>query len=220
MPRGGAPTAALARGVSSLKLKVPCLDIDVESRWLLALRAAIGPQPALRLDCNGGLSPLDAPAALLAFASANPELVEEPCAGEALLGLGELAVPWFADESFARPELRARLLAHAPVAGVVLKPTEIGGLARSLRLAERARAAGKRVVVTHAFEGPVALAACAELALALGSSALPPGLDRHAALGAFPAMAVPQLPDGGAFVEIVEPRCDPEASPAAHEVWS
>jgi L-alanine-DL-glutamate epimerase-like enolase superfamily enzyme len=55
-----------------------------------------------------------------------------------------------------------------------------------------------RTVVTHCFEGPVALAAASALALALPNdhpSPLACGLDRHAALDAWPELPLPMLTD-------------------------
>jgi len=78
----------------------------------------------------------------------------------------------------------------------VCKPTMLGGLAVSVRIAMRAHSRGKRVVVTHALEGPVALAGCAALALALGDVAPRAGLWPHGALTAFPAAALPGFAGG------------------------
>jgi hypothetical protein len=48
-------------------------------------------------------------------------------------------------------------------------------------------------VVTHLFDGPVALAVACELALSLPSPPLACGLDAHASLGLFGAAVVRQL---------------------------
>jgi hypothetical protein len=54
-------------------------------------------------------------------------------------------------------------------------------------------------VVTHLFDGPVALASCAELALSLQGAAAC-ALDPHVGLAAFPAFAIPQLDDASRVV--------------------
>ena len=52
--------------------------------------------------------------------------------------------------------------------------------------------------MTHLFDGPVALAAACELALALPPDGLLPcGLDPHDGLVAFPAVDVPRLRHAG-----------------------
>ena len=76
---------------------------------------------------------------------------------------------------------------------LVLKPTLLGGMCACLALARDAAARGLSVVVTHVFDGPVALAAAAELAAALPGRVLACGLDRHGGLAAWPDVAIPQL---------------------------
>jgi L-alanine-DL-glutamate epimerase-like enolase superfamily enzyme len=80
----------------------------------------------------------------------------------------------------------------------VLKPTLLGGFAVCLRIAREAAARGLAASVTHTFDGPVALAAAAELASALPARVLACGLDRHAGLGAWPDVAIAQLGDAHA----------------------
>jgi L-alanine-DL-glutamate epimerase-like enolase superfamily enzyme len=182
--------AAVLRGARALKLKASGKILAAECARLAQLRRH---DVALRVDLNGGLDVSSARRALEAYAGAGVELVEEPTSGAGLLELGEEALPWFADESLADPRLADGLLDHPGCAGFVLKPTLLGGFFRCLELSRRARRAEKRVMVSHAFEGPVALAAAAELALAARADSA--GLDRHAALSAFPSARLPQLPD-------------------------
>lgn len=192
--------ALRVRGFGTLKLKASGIDPAAEASWLRELARELG--VGLRVDLNGALAVEQAQAALEAYGSAGVELVEEPCAGVALLGLGACAVPWFADESLVDAELAARLVAHAGCAGLVLKPTVLGGYRVCLELARRAIDAGKRVIVSHCFEGPVGLAAVAELALAVGAlereagrEPLSMGVDQHAGLAAYPEVGLPQLPE-------------------------
>jgi L-alanine-DL-glutamate epimerase-like enolase superfamily enzyme len=186
---------AVARGARELKFKARGADPSAEVARLVELRRRVATALHIRLDLNGGLDVSSARAALEAYARAEVAFVEEPTQGAALLELGQCAVPWFADESLLQSDLQTALIETSAASGVVLKPTLLGGLSACVSLAARAARAQKRVVVTHAFEGPVALAACAELALALGSAnAEAPGLDPHAALSAFPAADVLQLP--------------------------
>lgn len=192
---------AARAGARSLKLKHSRPDHEATAAFLERVRAVaeahLGARPALRVDYNGALDVRDVAPALTTLARAGVELVEEPCRGAALLELGPFDVPWLADESLVDESLRARLLAHPHVGGFVLKPTLLGGLAVSLRIADVARDRGLPVVVTHAFEGPVGLAACAELALALagreGQRALAPGVDDHAVSRTFAPAHVAQV---------------------------
>lgn len=175
-----------------LKLKVTGDEREAES--LRGLRER-HPNLELRLDLNGALDLEHARRALEMYARFGVRWVEEPVAGRALLELGSTPVPWLADESLTDPVLADELVSSDACAGVVLKPTLLG-LGRARALAEHALARGKVALVSHAFEGPVALAACAELALSLGLQHAC-GIDGHAALSAFPPADLPQLPDGG-----------------------
>lgn len=163
------------------KLKIGALPLPEELARLRALRLAAGPGVALRLDANGAYRLDEAPAILAALAEVEPELIEEPVAGEALARLGRCAIPWAADESL-RSHADALLGCEACDA-VVLKPAVLGFLG-ALRLAERATQAGKGVIVTHLFDGPVALSAAWQLARCLPAPPLPCGLDEHDALAA------------------------------------
>lgn len=192
--------ALRGRGVGTIKLKASGVDPAGEASWLRELGRELG--AVLRVDLNGALALERAPAALEAYAAAGVELVEEPCAGAAMLALGAGPVPWFADEALVDAALAERLLAHPGCAGLVLKPTLLGGVGRCLGLAKRAIEAGKRAILSHCFEGPVGLAAVAELALAVGAmeraAGRPPlamGVDQHAGLAAYPEIVLSQLPE-------------------------
>ena len=188
--------SATARGARSLKFKAAGRDPANESARIIEMRRSLEVPLRIRLDLNGSLNADGARRALDHYARAEIELVEEPARGVDLLELGACAVPWFVDESLANPRLRKALLEEPAAAGFVIKPSLLGGVQQSWALAAEARSAGKQLVVTHAFEGPVALAACSELALALASpSAGAHGLDLHAALSAFPPARIAQLPN-------------------------
>lgn len=156
--------AALARGVRTLKVKLARPGGLPLAR---ALRAELGDAFALRLDANGTAVDLSALVPL------RVELLEEPAD---LLALRASPVPLAADES-----LQQHALAALPpsVRAVVLKPMTLGGLHRCRALAMEAHARGLGVIVTHTFDGPIAVAAAAALALSLPFAPLACGLDRH-----------------------------------------
>ena len=193
--------AALERGAAHVKLKVRGADLEDELERLRAVAGALSGRAAIRLDMNGAEDPEGARRAAFVYARAGASVVEEPTAGASLLSLGELALPWLADESLVLVALRRAFLEATACAGLVLKPTLLGGLAVCLDLAERSRGAGKSVVVTHAFDGPVALAAAAELALACQADLA--GLDAHAALGEGWSDRIATLPGRGAPLAVV-----------------
>jgi o-succinylbenzoate synthase len=199
------PTGAGAPpGVTTWKVKLgdPArLDQD-----LADLRRALAGAPVpvrVRVDVNRRWSRAEAARYLprLAELAADVALewVEEPTAAADLLALGD-AQPFVIalDESVADAEVDTEEALRRGLARVlVLKPAVLGGLSAAASWAARARAAGATPVVSHLFDGPVALAACAELALALALPGDPAaGLGLHAGLASLPLARVPQLGDG------------------------
>ena len=143
-----------------------------------AVRDALGPGGAIRVDANGvwDIDTAVAHIRQLDKAAGGLEYAEQPC-----LTIEELAavrrqvdVRIAADESIRRAEdpLRVAVAAAADVA--VIKCTPLGGVRRSLQIAE---AAGLPCVVSSALETSVGLAAQLALAGAL------PELDFACGLG-------------------------------------
>ncbi len=184
---------AIAAGARCLKIKVgPTGDLD----RVVAIHHA-APGTPLRIDANRTWSRALTRPLLHALADLPIEFVEEPCPDAHELLTGPLPCAIALDESLVT--LTAAQLALAlqspGLAALVLKPTLLGGLHACIALAARATAAGKQVVVTHALEGPIGTAACAELALALAGehgSKAPAGLAPHAALAGW-SIPVEQL---------------------------
>ncbi len=197
-------------GYGCLKLKVGG-DPDADLALLDSLRVEVGAAVALRADANRSLPAASAEEWLREAAGFELEFVEEPVAFERLLELTATHVPIALDESLHLPadqvraplrgaateaaeEFAADRISEAADAGrcsfVVLKPMALGGLGRCMRLAATARARGAEVVVSHLFDGPVGLAAAAELALALRPTPAA-GLAPHPGLGVWPAAVSP-----------------------------
>ncbi|BBF94055.1 enolase C-terminal domain-like protein [Blastochloris tepida] len=183
-----AEAAARGHGVLKLKIALPHRSPAEEDAHIAAVRAAIeAVRPGsvrLRLDANGALPASEVTARLAALARFGIEIVEEPCAGPALLALPALPLPWAADESLADPMLAERLMNLPPSRGpaaLVLKPALLG-LCRCLELAEAATARGLGLIVTHAFDGDLGFAAACALAAALPAAPWPCGLAPHAGL--------------------------------------
>jgi o-succinylbenzoate synthase len=172
---------AVALGARCLKIKVggePAADIE---RVLAIARRVLG--VPLRLDANRGWAREDVAGILVALRGLPIDYVEEPCQDAHELLAHDLPCRIALDESLAeldRAQL-ARALASPRLAAVVLKPTLLGGFARCRELAAEAHRHGVAPVVSHTLEGPIGMAACRELARAIGAD-VPVGLAPHAAL--------------------------------------
>lgn len=183
-----------ARGLSTVKIKV---SPTLVTESFAALEVARDAFPGhLRLDANGswGPNPLEC---LARLGSLGVQWVEEPAHGEDLLRISPGTCPWAVDESLVDGDLAMRLARERLCRAFVLKPTLLGGFYRCLDLAEEAQAQGIDVTVTHTFEGPVALAAACELALALPGRPMACGLDPHGNLAGTPPLGVATLVDDG-----------------------
>jgi L-alanine-DL-glutamate epimerase-like enolase superfamily enzyme len=181
----------LDAGARTLKIKLATRTWREDVAAVRALRDLIGMDVELIGDANGAWSVVEARTALDQLAALRFAYVEQPVAPADLALLGPAPIAVWADESLADPARRAAVLDAPDIAGIVCKPTALGGLAPSMDLAIRAHARGKGVVVTHALEGPVAMAGCAALALSLGAIAPRAGIWPHEALGAFPDVGLP-----------------------------
>lgn len=166
--------ARRAAGAVAYKVKVGLRPLADELRGLEALREAIG-EAELRLDANRAVPPERLDAHLDAWARLSPAFVEEPSTLDAVTQATDPAVPIALDESLAEEPARAARIEHARV--WVLKPSRLG-LIGCLRLA--ARANGRRLVISHMLEGPIARAAAAHVALVVSGEAA--GLGPHPAL--------------------------------------
>jgi O-succinylbenzoate synthase len=160
---------AVALGAQCLKIKVgtaPCADVD----RVIAIAIRV-PDCPLRLDTNRGWPAGDVDAIMAKLQGLSIEYVEEPCPNAHELLACDLPYRIALDESLAVIDAAQleRALASPQLAAIVLKPTLLGGFARCLALAAAARRHGVAPVVSHTLEGPVGMAACRELARAIGA---------------------------------------------------
>lgn len=190
---------ALQRGISTLKVKLAgaAATFDAEVNALLELRRALPRAWTLRLDLNGAWSLEEATHARFgALAPSRPAFVEQPVRVGELRALGRCAIPWAIDESLVDAGDTEHVMTRREQAGctaVIVKPA-VHGLLGAWRLCERAHRAGLGVVVTHLFDGPIALAAACELALSLRAP-WACGLDLHPGLASWPSVELPQRVD-------------------------
>ena len=161
--------ALVEAGFGCLKLKAgeeP--DGALEAR-VGAVREAVGPDVALRLDFNGSLSAEWAEDVLGQVARFDIEYAEQPippgAGAEALARLRWTgAVPIAADESVRDLGAARILLETGAVDALVVKPARVGGLRQAHAIIELASAAGVSVTVSTLFETGVGLADALHLA--------------------------------------------------------
>ncbi len=163
--RAGAAAAAAAAAAAqfdTVKVKVGLGD---DAGRLAAVRAAVGPQVAIRVDANGAWSVDEAVAHLRALAPVGIELAEEPVHGvEQLRAVrAEVDVPIAMDETAAHEGAAG----SGAVDAVCLKISRCGGITGVLRDAAFARAASSTVYLASTFDGPVGIAAGVHVAAAL-----------------------------------------------------
>lgn len=161
---GAAREAAEARqgGFTCFKAKVGVGD---DAGRLGAVRAAVGPDVAIRIDANGAWTVEEACAALEALGPVGLELCEEPVRGsEEIARLSGLtSVPLALDESASAPGA----LDSRACAAVCLKIARCGGISGVLRDAQRARAAGYELYLASTLDGPLGVSAALHAAAAV-----------------------------------------------------
>jgi O-succinylbenzoate synthase len=202
-----------ASGCSTAKVKVADHsdshpeDLD----RVAAVRDALGPAGAIRVDVNGrwdvATAVVRAPA--LDAAAGGLQYVEQPCAEVSELAevRSRIAVPVAADESIRRACDPARVVLAGAADVAVLKCTPLGGVRRALQVA---RAAGIPCVISSALETSVGMAAQLALAGAL------PGLELACGLGTGSLLAGDLVTDPARPVEgfLPVPRTPPIPDPA------
>jgi L-alanine-DL-glutamate epimerase-like enolase superfamily enzyme len=163
---GAAEQAADAAraGFACVKIKVGVGD---DAGRVAAVRAAAGPEVALRLDANGAWNVDEAVAAINALSPAGLELVEEPTHGlKAVREVRErVAVRVAIDETAAEHGALGAGVADA----VCLKISRCGGISALLVAATLVRASGAEVYLASTLDGPLGVAAAVHVAAALAS---------------------------------------------------
>lgn len=159
-------------GFSSFKLKLGAGD-DVGQ--VSAVREAVGPEARIRVDANGAWDAETAKRTLAALEPYDIELAEQPVA--TLEEAAELSrstrIPLAADESVETRADAERAAEAGACAMTGIKLPKVGGPEAAIEIAEVLPA-----YVTSALDGPVGIAAAAQVAQTLGAvaGAAGPGL--------------------------------------------
>jgi O-succinylbenzoate synthase len=189
-------------------------SVGAEADRVAAVREALGPDGAIRVDANAAWTPEEALAHLAEIdrAAGGLEYVEQPCAevDELALVRRKQDVPVAADESIRRASDPMRVVREEAADIVVLKVQPLGGVRACLALAEQV---GLPVVVSSALESSVGLAAGVALAAALPELPYACGLATSQLL-VHDVVDEPLLPVDGAL-PVRRPEPSPEALAAA-----
>jgi O-succinylbenzoate synthase len=210
-------------GYEAVKLKVGRRPVREDVELARSLARELGAGVSLRLDANRAWSFEEASEFARGVADLPVAHVEEPLADPALLPLlaKTCGLPVALDESLVGvpPE---SLADHRYARAVVFKPTLLGGLSKTLRLARSASDLGMTPVVSSAYETGVGTAGLVALAASLGEREVPAGLDTYRRLAADVVHPRLELPAARADVrritglrrELDRPRLDAVAGVA------
>jgi L-Ala-D/L-Glu epimerase len=164
--------AILARGITTLKVKVGAGEPGLDVERLVAIRE-VAPQARLFADANGGYTVAQARAFLAGLERAGVPLAlfEQPVAPEDFEGLASLArssrIPICADESARSAADVLRLVRERAAHGVNLKTMKCG-VVESLTMWHLARAAGLELMIGGMVESVLSMSLSAHLAAGLG----------------------------------------------------
>jgi L-Ala-D/L-Glu epimerase len=160
-----------AEGFSTFKLKLGAGDDVGQVR---AVREAVGPAARIRVDANAGWDVATAKLRLAELEELDVELAEQPVA--TLEGTAAVAaatsIPIAGDESVASRLDAERALALGACALASVKLSKVGGPEEAIAIAEVLPS-----YLSSALDGPVGIAAAAQVALTLRESAPPGALD-------------------------------------------
>lgn len=195
--------AFAGQGYRAVKMKVGRQSVEDDAARVRRLVDAVDPSVAVRLDANRAWTEAEA----RRFAEAVPverlayieEPLREPRGLEALAE--QTGLPIALDETVR--ELRPTDLSGWSFArAVVLKPTLLGGIRRTLEWGAAAQPLGIDNVVSACFESGVGLRALVALAATLGPAPVPAGLDTYRWVA--DDVLRPRLPIEGACVDVAE----------------
>ena len=165
-------------GYSAVKLKVGRQTVREDAELVQNVSDVLGDGVSLRLDANRTWSYEAAVDFTRAVRDARIEYIEEPLADTEMLPrfVDETGVSVALDESLVgmKPE---NLSGHAYARAVMLKPTLLGGISRTLRMSEEAHSLGMTPVISSAYETGVGTLGLISLAATIGKA--PAGLDTY-----------------------------------------
>jgi o-succinylbenzoate synthase len=160
-----------AEGFSTFKLK---LGIGDDAAQVRAVRDALGPRARIRVDVNGAWDVETAKRTLAELEPYEVELAEQPVATleESMEVARSTSIPIAADESVKSRADAERAMAMEACRVTGVKLAKVGGPEAAIEIAEVLPA-----YLSSALDGPVGIAAAAQVAATLGEAADGQGLD-------------------------------------------
>ena len=159
--------AAVERGYRILKVKVGKEGLkDIER--IQAIRQAVGPQVAIRVDANQGWTAKQA----VRIITAMEDRVEQPVKAHDLEGMRQVTravyTPILADESVFSPEDAVTIIQTGAADLLNIKLMKTGGIHNALRICAVAETYGVECMIGCMLESKLAVTAGAHLAAARG----------------------------------------------------
>jgi O-succinylbenzoate synthase len=189
-------------GYRAVKVKVGGKLLEEDIRLTSKVREVIGEETVLRLDANRAWSLEEAVSFGKSVNGSNIDYIEEPLADPDHMAtfIAQGGIPVALDETLLEHPFE-RLDKFQGIKAIVLKPTLLGGLHASSRLAHKARQFGLQPVVSSSFETGVGIAGLARLAAAI-SSDIPVGLDTYRWLAT--DVVLPRIETQNGFIDLEE----------------
>ena len=158
-----AAEAGVRDGYSCFKVKVGLPD---DEERVAAVREAVGPWPALRVDANGAWTPTEAVAAITALSDNDLQLVEQPCPTleEMAEVRAQVEVPLAADEPIAGAADVRRAIELGACDAVNVKLAGSGGFGPARDALRAARDGGIGAWLSSTLDGPWGIGAALQLA--------------------------------------------------------
>jgi L-Ala-D/L-Glu epimerase len=171
---GGPPEEVAARARAGARAGYACFKVKVglpeDVERVAAVRAAIGPWPALRVDANRAWSVEQAVASVRAMEDNDLEFVEQPCRTleELRQVRGRVSTPIAADESAGSPRAIRRAIEVEACDVVNVKLAGAGGFGPAREMLRLARSNGLGAFLSSTLDGPWGIAAALQLAASEG----------------------------------------------------
>jgi L-alanine-DL-glutamate epimerase-like enolase superfamily enzyme len=163
---------AIGNGFRILKMKAS-QNSEKDLERVKAVRKAVGPEIAIRIDANQGWTVSQAINTLNKLEAFNIEFVEQPVKAADIKGLREVRknslIPIMADESVSSPEDAQLLIDNDAVDLLNIKLMKCGGIIKGARISSIAQSANIKCMIGCMCESQIGITAGVHVASALSN---------------------------------------------------